>query len=176
MSVKVKSTFLPRSALNILLLGVYERRGEAGRSDTTLVITLNTDSNQATVLSIPRDTRVKIKQHSWDKINHAYAFGGKTLAKETVENFLGIPIDHTIVVNFIGFKKIVEAVSKVELTVEKRMYYCDPNDDNGGLTIDLQSGLQSLDGDTAIQYVRYRDEKEILAGSQAAGAAFAGAG
>ena len=102
---------------------------------------------------------MKINQHSWDKINHAYAFGGKTLAKETVENFLGISLDHTIVINFSSFKKIIDAIGKVELVVEKRMYYCDPNDDNGGLTIDLQPGLQSLDGDAAIQYVRYRDEE-----------------
>lgn len=111
------------------------------------------------MLSIPRDTRVKIPGHGWDKINHAYAFGRSKLSKTSVENLLGIKIDYTIVVNINGFVRIIDAIGGVTIDVDKRMKYADPYDDNGGLYIDLKPGIQRLNGKTAIEYVRYRDEE-----------------
>jgi cell envelope-related function transcriptional attenuator common domain len=143
--------------VNVLVLGVDEREDDVGRSDTAFVVTIDKDEKKVTVLSIPRDSRVKIADHGWDKINHAYGFGGAKLSKETVENLLGIPINYTVVVNFNGFIHMIDAIGGVTVNIDKRMTYADPYDDDGGLYIDLQPGVQKLNGKKAIEYVRYRD-------------------
>ena len=145
--------------INIMVMGVDERADDVGRSDTLMVLTIDTKTKGVSLISIPRDSRVKIPGHGYDKINHAYSLGGHNLTKQTVEMLLGVPIDHYIIVNIAGFKRIVDAVGGLDIDVEKRMYYSDPWDDDGGLFIDLQPGMQHLDGKTAIQYVRYRDEE-----------------
>ncbi|WP_425059128.1 Polyisoprenyl-teichoic acid--peptidoglycan teichoic acid transferase TagU [Sporomusa carbonis] len=149
------ATGLPHK-VNILVLGVDERSDDVGRSDTMFVVTVDTSTKQVSLLSIPRDTRVKIPGHGWDKINHAYAEGGHSLSQRAVEDLLGIPMDYYAIINFAAFNKIVDAVGGVTIDVEKRMYYEDPYDN---LLIDLKPGVQKLDGRTAIQYVRYRDEE-----------------
>jgi polyisoprenyl-teichoic acid--peptidoglycan teichoic acid transferase len=148
-----------KGKINILVLGADEREDDVGRSDTTFVATIDTDVKKVTMLSIPRDTRVKIPGHGWDKINHAYAFGGSKLSKTSVENLLGIKMDYTVVVNINDFVRMIDAIGGVTIDVDKRMKYADPYDDNGGLYIDLQPGVQRLKGKTAIEYVRYRDEE-----------------
>ncbi|GBG55464.1 cell envelope-related transcriptional attenuator [Sporomusaceae bacterium FL31] len=148
-----------QNKMNIMVLGVDERADDVGRSDTLFVVTVDTNTKEVAMLSIPRDTRVKIPGHGYDKINHAYAEGGHTLSQKAVEGLLGIPIDHYILINFNSFHKIVDAIGGVDIDVEKRMYYEDPYDGNDGLVIDLKPGLQHMDGNTAIQYVRYRDEE-----------------
>jgi LCP family protein required for cell wall assembly len=153
------NTFLGQKRINIMVLGVDAREDDVGRSDTVFVVTIDTNAKKVTMLSIPRDTRVKIDGHGWDKINHAYAFGGSKLTKSSVENLLGIPIDYTVVMNFQGFVRMIDALGGVTIDVEKKMYYSDPYDDNGGLYIDLHPGVQKLNGKLAIQYVRYRDEE-----------------
>ena len=97
------------------------------------------------------------KKNDYDKINHAYAYGGHELTQKVVESFLNVPINYYVLIDIQAFEKIIDAVGGVDIDVEKRMYYEDPWDDNGGLVIDLQPGLQHLNGKTAIQYVRYRD-------------------
>ena len=144
--------------LNILVMGVDQRVDDVGRSDTLFLVSINPKTHQIYQLSIPRDTMVQIPGHGWDKINHAFAYGGKDLTVKTVEKFLGIRIDHAVEIEFQGFNRIVDAIGGVEIDVEKRMYYEDPWDDQG-LVIDLQPGLQRLDGEKAITYVRYRDEE-----------------
>ena len=66
-------------------------------------------------------------------------------------------MDHYIIVNTKAFPKLIDAIGGVDINVEKRMHYEDPWDDNGGLVIDLYPGEQHMDGEKAIQYVRYRD-------------------
>lgn len=145
--------------VNILVMGVDERSDDVGRSDTMFVLTVDTQTKSVSLLSIPRDTRLKIPGHGWDKINHAYAYGGHKLSQQAVEGLLGIPIDHYVLINFKGFQKIVDAVGGIDVDVEKRMHYEDPYDGTDGLVIDLRPGVQHMDGRTAIQYVRYRDEE-----------------
>jgi polyisoprenyl-teichoic acid--peptidoglycan teichoic acid transferase len=142
-----------------MIMGVDERADDVGRSDTLMIATLDPDKNQAALLSVPRDTRVKIKGHGFDKINAAYAYGGRKLTQETIESLLNTHIDHYIKINVHGFTKIIDALGGIDIDVEKRMYYEDPWDDDGGLYIDLQPGMQHMDGKTAITYVRYRDEE-----------------
>ena len=143
----------------IMIMGVDERADDVGRSDTLMIATIHPKLDQAALLSIPRDTRVKIKGHGYDKINSAYAYGGEKLTQSTVEDFLGVNMDHYIIVNVKAFQRIIDAIGGVDIDVEKRMYYEDPWDDDGGLLIDLRPGLQHMDGKTAVTYVRYRDEE-----------------
>lgn len=143
----------------VMIMGVDERADDVGRSDTLMVATIDPRRKQAALFSVPRDTRVKIKGHGFDKINAAYAYGGERLTKDTVEGFLGVNIDHYVIVNTKSFQRIIDAIGGIDIYVEKRMYYEDPWDDDGGLLIDLQPGMQHMDGKTAVTYVRYRDEE-----------------
>ena len=140
---------------NIVVMGCDTRKDDAGRSDTLFVVMLDKSKKNAALLSVPRDTRVKIKGHGWDKINAAFAYGGHKLTQETVQEFLGIKLHNYVVVDFQGFKDLVDVIGGVDINVEKRMYYYDPYD---GFEIDLRPGIQHMDGKTAMQYVRYRDE------------------
>lgn len=152
---------LPESGgkVNILVLGVDQRKDDIGRSDTLFLVTLDTKTKAASMLSIPRDTRVKIPGYGYDKINHAFSLGGHQLTQRAVEDLLGVPVDYYVKINFAGFSKIVDALGGVDIDVEKRMYYEDPYDD---LVIDFKPGVQHMDGETAIKYVRYRDEEGDL--------------
>lgn len=143
---------------NIIVLGVDERPEEddPGRSDTLFVVMLDTNNKNVSLLSVPRDTRVHIPKYGWDKINHAYPLGGQKLTQRTVEEFLGIKINNYVMVDFKGFKGLVDAIGGVDIDVEENMYYRDSWD---GFTVDLKKGKQHMDGNTAIQYVRYRDEE-----------------
>lgn len=148
-----------KNRINILVLGVDERADDVGRSDTSFVVTLDTEAKKITVLSVPRDSRVKIAGHGWDKFNHAFAFGGLPLSKSTAENLLGVSIHYTVTIDFKGFVRMIDALGGITIDVEKRMRYSDPYDDDGGLVIDLYPGVQRLSGKEAIKYVRYRDEE-----------------
>ena len=111
---------------NIVVMGCDIRKDDAGRSDTLFVVMMDKSDKKAALLSVPRDTRVKIKGHGWDKINSAFAYGGHKLTQETVQDFLGIRLHNYVVVDFQGFKGLVDAVGGVDINVEKRMYYYDP--------------------------------------------------
>ena len=109
---------------SVLLLGTdtgdFGRTETRGRSDTIIVCTINPGEGSVKMLSIPRDTRTEIVgRGTMDKINHAYAFGGAEMSINTVQKFLGIPIDAYAVVNFAGFQKIVDAVGGI--TVENTL-------------------------------------------------------
>ena len=145
------------SAIHVMIMGVDRRADDVGRSDTLMVAAIDQDKGKADILSIPRDTRVQIEGNGYDKINHAYAFGGHELTKKTVEKLTGVPMDYYILVDIKAFERIIDALGGVDIDVEKRMHYEDPWDDDGGLVIDLYPGEQHMDGKKAIQYVRYRD-------------------
>lgn len=141
---------------NIVVLGVDERSDDVGRSDTLFVVMFDSKTKSASLLSVPRDTRVRIEGHGWDKINHAYAYGGHKLTQKTVEELLGIKVNNYVMVDFKGFEGLVDAIGGIDIDVEKDMYYHDTWD---GFTVDLKKGRQHLNGKTAIQYVRFRDEE-----------------
>ena len=149
---------LPENELGyVLLMGVDRREGDVGRSDTLMLAVIDEEHGRAALLSIPRDTRIEVGSYGYDKINHAYAYGGHELTLASVSTLVGVPVTHYIMIDTSAFERIVDAVGGVDITVEKRMYYEDPWDDNGGLVIDLRPGEQHMDGAQAIQYVRYRD-------------------
>lgn len=144
---------------NILLLGMdagtlgAKEEHNRHRSDTILVVSLDKKNKDVKILSIPRDTRVRLGGYGIQKINAATAFGGADLAVKTVKNFLGVPIHNYVVVKLSSFKNIVDALGGVDIDIKERMKYSDPA---GGIYIDLYPGQQTLDGDKAEQFVRYR--------------------
>ena len=145
------------SEIHVMILGVDERKDDVGRSDTLMVATVDPEKGTASLLSIPRDTRVAIEGNGYDKINAAYAYGGYALTKKTLEQLLDVPMDYYILIDVHAFERIIDALDGIDIDVEKRMYYEDPWDDDGGLVIDIYPGMQHMTGETAIHYVRYRD-------------------
>lgn len=158
-SAKTEKRIAATDKTIVMLMGVDQRQDDVGRSDTLMIATIDPKKDKAALLSVPRDTRVKIKGHGYEKINHAYAYGGHKLSQSTVENLLDVSIDHYVIIDTHAFPRIIDAIGGVDIDVEKRMYYEDPWDDDGGLLIDFQPGMQHMDGKTAITYVRYRDEE-----------------
>lgn len=149
---------------NVLILGsdvgYTGRRRDAEapvRSDTIIVASLDPRNGQVNLLSIPRDTRVAIPGRAGhDKINAAFAFGGADLTRETVAQFLGVPIDHYVRLKLDGLMQIVDVLGGVEIEIEKNMRY---RDRAGGLKISLKKGLQTLNGQQAQEYVRFRHDE-----------------
>lgn len=148
---RTKALALPeQEPFSMLMLGVDERDGDKGRSDTMIVLTVNPELKSVKMLSLPRDTRTEIVgRDTQDKINHAFAFGGAEMAMDTVENFLDIPIDYYMKINMEGFKDIVDAVGGV--TVQN-----DLNFTEDGTT--FNKGIIELNGKEALSYARMRYE------------------
>ncbi|MCM3090631.1 MULTISPECIES: polyisoprenyl-teichoic acid--peptidoglycan teichoic acid transferase TagU [unclassified Cytobacillus] len=145
-----KITLAKKEPFSVLMLGVDERSGDKGRSDTMIVLTVNPNDKSIKMLSIPRDTRTEIVGKGFeDKINHAYAFGNEEMSMATVENFLDIPLDYYIKVNMDGFKDIVDAVGGV--TVNSSIAF----NQNG---YQFTKGSNDLDGKAALAYVRMRKQ------------------
>ncbi len=140
--------------LNVLLLGIDAREDEnTARSDSIILASVDPKSKQVSLLSIPRDTRVNIPGYGWDKINSASVYGGPELSMKVASSLLGIQVKHYVLTNFMGFKDIVDALGGVTLDVERNMYHVD----DAGYGINLKKGEQRLDGNKALQYVRYRN-------------------
>ncbi len=152
---------------NILLLGtdvVYSGRGRrlkadqqafTGRSDTIMVARLDPYRNSFSVLSIPRDTWVRIPKHGMGKINSANALGGPDLAKETITNLLNMPIDHYVVLNVRGLVALVDEIGGITVDIPKKMKY---SDDTAKLYIDLEPGPRKLNGTQSMGFVRFRHD------------------
>ena len=159
---KSKITDLPKveaqGRVNVLLLGVdnLDKENSGSRSDTMMLLSLDTKNNKASMISIPRDSRVKIRgRNGYDKINAAHAYGGVDLAIKTVKDFLGVPIHHYVKVDYQALFKTVDDVGGVEVNVPFHMKYDDPYA-KPPLHIDLEEGKQLLDGKKAMQFVRFR--------------------
>ena len=146
--------------VNFLLLGIdqtYDDKGKVmegpGRADTIMVVSMNPKQGKSYVVSIPRDTRVKIPGRGTGKVNAAYVYGGPQLIAETVEGLIGMPVDGYAEVDFHGFVGVIDAIGGIEVDVDRDMHYVDRA---GGLKVDIKKGRQILDGEKALQYVRFR--------------------
>jgi polyisoprenyl-teichoic acid--peptidoglycan teichoic acid transferase len=143
-------TFDKKEPFAVLMLGVDERSGDKGRSDTIIALAVNPEKNSIKMLSIPRDTRTEIVgRGTQDKINHAYAFGGVEMSMDTVENFLDVPIEYYIKVNMEGFQEIVDSVGGI--TVNNEFAFTQDK-------IQFAEGPINLDGKEALAYVRMRKQ------------------
>ncbi|WP_026581953.1 polyisoprenyl-teichoic acid--peptidoglycan teichoic acid transferase TagU [Bacillus sp. J33] len=143
-------TLEKKEPFSVLILGVDEREGDRGRSDSMIVLTVNPNQNSVKMLSIPRDTRTEIIGKGFDdKINHAYAFGGIEMSMNTVENFLDIPIDYYMQINMEGFKDIVDAVGGVTVNNDLDFTY---------KGVHFTEGQLKLNGEKALKFSRMRYE------------------
>lgn len=142
-----------KNITNILLLGVDAENGNSGRADSIIVMSINQDTSEVALISIPRDSRVEIPGRGMDKINHAFAYNGISLMRPTVENLLGVPIHHYVYTDFAGFQGIVDSIGGVEVNVERRI-----TAKSGRLLI--SPGPQRLNGEDALHYVRFRRDGE----------------
>lgn len=141
----------PGQRTSILILGSDEREGETNsRSDTIILVTIDPNLKKVAVVSIPRDTRVTLSNGQVGKINAAYALGGPEASVQAVKKLLGTPIDYYMELNFQAFTKVVDTLGGVTINVPQRMYK--PLED-----INLYPGLQRLDGQQALGFVRWRD-------------------
>ncbi|MER5862762.1 LCP family protein [Kitasatospora sp. NPDC002040] len=158
----------PVEAENILLIGSDDRSGAnaaygyAGgrRSDTTILLHLSADRRHATAVSIPRDAMVRVPacelpdgtrtQSRFMQFNWAFEAGGPACTIRTVEQLSGIRIDHHLILDFTGFKQMVDAVGGVEVCVPRAIHDKDAQ-------LDLPAGRQTLGGEQALGYVRVRE-------------------
>jgi polyisoprenyl-teichoic acid--peptidoglycan teichoic acid transferase len=125
-----------------------------GLTDTMLMVRFNPETKKLAVLSIPRDTRTQIPGHRVAKINSANALGGPALAAKATSDVLGgVGIDRYVSINVQGVKALVDALGGVNVYVPKNMKY---RDDSQHLYIDLKAGRQHLNGDQALQLLRFR--------------------
>lgn len=124
-----------------------------GLSDTMLLLRFNPHTDQLIVLSLPRDTRTLV-QGQMTKLNEANRVGGPALTAKSVSDLLGgVEIDRYVRINVQGVEKLVDALGGVEVNVPKDMKY---QDDSQHLYINLKAGEQRLDGDKALQFLRFR--------------------
>jgi LCP family protein required for cell wall assembly len=131
------------------------------RADTLMLIRAGGGAFRK--LSIPRDSYAEIPGHETTKINAAFAFGGAALQIKTIENFLNIQIDHVAIVDFTGFEDLINAVGGVEVDVPHKL--CadisgGAGGGQGGVTLRLHKGENTLDGEKALAYSRVREPSE----------------
>ncbi|MBI1743263.1 LCP family protein [Candidatus Acetothermia bacterium] len=146
---------LPPPRTNILLLGVDNigSGATAQRSDSIAVVSVK--EKDVRVLSVPRDLRIKFPDGTLRKLNAAYASKGPDFARDVISKFLGVPIKYYIVLDYLGFSKLIDLVGGVTVNVPERMKYDDRAQD---LHIDIAPGVQHFNGAQALNYVRYRDK------------------
>ena len=162
-SVDVKEATQP---ISFLLLGAdtgtaeeVRNKEDGGRSDTIMVCTVNPNTKTTTLLSIPRDTYAEIVGYEdshdyngeyYDKINHAYAFGGTEMSINSVQEFLDVPIDYYVEVNFDGLVDIVDAVGGIEITSPLTFDFYGPQF--------IEGETRTLTGYEALQFSRMRHQ------------------
>lgn len=139
---------IKKEPISALILGVDERDGDGGRSDTMIVLTVNPTLETTKMLSIPRDTYTEMIGKGFkDKINHAYSFGGMEMSVKSVENLLDIPIDYVVKVNMESFIDIIDIVGGI--TVENTLAF---NYEGESFPV----GKLEMDGEKSLKYVRMR--------------------
>lgn len=159
--------------LNVLIMGSDTREGqsdegiygdasiyEGARSDTTILLHIAADRSNAFAVSIPRDTLVNIpsctqpdgtasKPRKEVRFNEAFSIGGESCTIKTVEQLTGVPVNHYVVVDFTGFKDVVDALDGVEVCLKEPV-----DDEMSGLK--LPAGVSTVRGEDALAFVRAR--------------------
>ncbi|MGB4442416.1 MAG: LCP family protein [Coriobacteriia bacterium] len=149
---------VPHEPFTVLLLGQDNRPGEsAARADTIIVARIDPENDKVWMLSIPRDTRAEIPGYGTDKINAATFHGGPALMVDTVEKFLGIPINHYMDLEFDGFIQVVDSLGGVWIDVDTEIDDEKASSHGSYTASHIDEGYQLLDGDHALTFVRSRD-------------------
>ncbi|MCY6483377.1 LCP family protein [Clostridium aestuarii] len=146
---------------NILLIGSDARNlDEKSRSDALMILTIDDVHKKLKITSIMRDTYAKIPGYGEQKINHAFVYGGPNLLLKTIENNFNIKLDKYVIINFFGFKDLIDSIDGLELNVktneiaEINKYILEVDPKNPHLL--KKSGLQHLDGQQVLSYSRIR--------------------
>jgi LCP family protein required for cell wall assembly len=154
--------------VNILLVGLDQRwevQHRSFRTDTIMIASLDPDTNEALLFSIPRDLYVEVPGHGKRRINTAhvlgetenYPGGGPALLMDTIQQDFGIPLHGYVMINFQGFRKTVDLLGGVDVYVDKEIWDNHYPDDRGGeITIHVPAGQQHMDSETLLIYCRTR--------------------
>ncbi len=146
-----------------LMVGSDKRAGaefaeDKGRSDTAMLVRLDPEKGLISMMSIPRDLKVEIPGVGTGKFNEAYFYGGTKLTLRVVKELTGLPVNHVVNVDFLGFAQGVYAIGCVYTDVDRRYYHSnegvDPSEQYA--EINVVPGYQLLCGKKALDYVRYR--------------------
>ncbi|MBB4661709.1 LCP family protein [Conexibacter arvalis] len=149
---------------NVLILGSDQRpagtkepgASTSGPSRSDTIMLWRVGGGESARLSIPRDTVVDIPGHGRQKINAAYAYGGAALSIDTIEQYLGIPVNHLIEVDFENFPKLIDALGGIDVTTGRVCSEISGGKSNGGWTLRLRRGTHHLNGEDALTLARTR--------------------
>ncbi|MHB1346543.1 MAG: LCP family protein [Candidatus Humimicrobiaceae bacterium] len=139
------------SSDDYLFLGIDERENQdkfQGLTDTIIIYHAGSNGIDA-LISIPRDTKVDLKDHGTNKINAAYEFGGPQMINDEIFELTDIGVDKVMIVNFAGFKNIIDALGGVSITITEPLY-----DDKSGS--DFEPGTYNFTGEQALAFARNR--------------------
>jgi len=134
---------------DILLLGIDEREGSEDLTDTIIIYHLSSWGKKDSLISIPRDIRVQLEGYGWNKINAAYKFGGDEMVRQEIYKLTGIEIDKIMVINFNGFKNVIDILGGVKITVGESLH-----DPLSGANFD--PGTYTVNGEEALSFARCR--------------------
>ena len=144
------------NVINILLVGkdVKDSDKENGRTDSMILLSLNRNTKNASMISFMRDCYVQIPGYSNNKLNAAYSIGGYDLLDKTIKLNFGIDVDYNIGVNFTSFTKIIDMIGGIDikLTQEEADYILKKTKKKDGLS----EGINHLSGKQALWYARTR--------------------
>ncbi|GIP22356.1 MULTISPECIES: LCP family protein [Paenibacillus] len=155
---KPKPVVYQTKPFTALLLGVDQRDNEPARSDTMIYAVIRPKDSKVLLISIPRDTYTEIVgKHKKDKINHAYAFGGEKMSKDTVEAFLGHKVEYYAAINFKGLRDVVDALGGVELPITKDIV----NKAKEHEKFTIKANQPIYNGKDALNFVRYREDSDF---------------
>jgi LCP family protein required for cell wall assembly len=168
-----RSKWTGQERFTILLMGLDKRPGEEGtvfRTDSMMLISLDPATNSIGILSLPRDLYVEVPYYGLHRVNAAYVLGeleqsgrGPTLAKQTVQYNLGIPVNEYVTVDFQAVIGMVDAIGGVEIEVPKAIIdYQYPTMDYGTEVFSVEAGWQTMDGATALKYARTRHASDDI--------------
>jgi LCP family protein required for cell wall assembly len=148
-----------KEKMNILIIGMDDGTNRvsvktAPQTDTLILTLIDPKKGKASLISIPGNTMVNIPSHGLDQVKEASALGGFALTKVLVSELTSTSIDHYMVVNFEGFKHLVDLIGGVEVNVDKAMRFVD---EYGLSTFSINPGKQILNGDKALKYIRFHD-------------------
>ncbi len=155
-------------ALTFLVVGSDSREGlddlehfgnfAGSRGDVVMLVRVDPSTGEARMLSIPRDLWVDIPGHGMGKINSAYSYGGPSLMVRTIQENLGIEVNHYVEIGFVGFQELVDDLGGIHISFPYAA-----RDRSSGL--DVEAGTEVLDGEMALAYARSRKYQEYQNGS-----------
>jgi polyisoprenyl-teichoic acid--peptidoglycan teichoic acid transferase len=147
------------SQMNILLLGSDKRKyGGGTRTDTIILVTINSELESVNITSFPRDLWVTIPGRGQDRINTAWTYGGNNLLRETFLHNFGVTVDRFVLVEFSSFKKIIDQLGGLTVDVSQPL-----SDYRAGVWVSIPKGDVQMDADTVLWYARSRKTSNDLA-------------